>query len=116
VVGSAAEPESNVIEAVAWPRGGAIVSLNGADVNTSVALAVNAEGIAVGWTSTDEEEGTNRATVWNIDKATQATARISSRLGQPGRPQASMREAASCLQRRMPTKTRLVECVEGGTQ
>jgi len=41
VVGSAIQPGGEAITAVAWPRGGAIVPLNGQDLNPSVALAVN---------------------------------------------------------------------------
>ena len=113
VVGSAIQPGEEAITAVAWPRSGAIVPLNGGDQNPSVALAVSGNGVAVGWTSTSGD-GADRATVWNIDLAAPATARLV-------RPDASVRPrvpsrsgTAACLERdRRLSKTRLADCVEG---
>ena len=113
VVGSAIQPGGEAITAVAWPRGGAIVPLNGQDLNPSVALAVNANGVAAGWTSTSSE-GADRATVWNITLAAPLTARL-------GQPEAPVRErirprsgTAACLQRgNLITRGRLADCVEG---
>jgi probable HAF family extracellular repeat protein len=113
VVGSAIQPGEEAITAVAWPRSGAIVPLNGGDLNPSVALAVNSNGVAVGWTSTSGD-GADRATVWNIALAAPATARLV-------RPNASVRPrvpprsgTAACLEReRLLSKARLADCVEG---
>lgn len=113
VVGSAIQPGGEAITAVAWPRGGAIVPLNGQDLNPSVALAVNGNGVAAGWTSTSSE-GADRATVWNITLAAPVTAR----LAQPDTP---VRErtrtrsgTAACLEREnLISKARLADCVEG---
>lgn len=121
VVGSAFAPSASAIQAAAWTRGGAIVNLNGADVNPSVALAVNNTGIAVGWTSLDGGEGTNRATVWNIDRATPVTASISGRMAPAERPvlaKRPVRGAAKCLhlRTRFVTKAKLAACFEGGGQ
>jgi probable HAF family extracellular repeat protein len=118
VVGSAVPPGGENINAVAWPRGRAVVALNGADVNPSVALAVNNTGIAVGWTSTSAE-GADRATVWNIEQAAPLTARMAGRPAAErsgGLPSATSR-AAGCLQRRdrLVTRTLLAECLEGRT-
>jgi probable HAF family extracellular repeat protein len=118
VVGSATPPGGSAINAVAWPRGGAIVRLNGSDVNSSVALAVNNAGIAVGWTSTAEGGTTNRATVWNIERATPVTARITAPISPRTRPRVAelpARGAARCLQLRtkIVSKARLAECIEG---
>jgi uncharacterized membrane protein len=114
VVGSAIPPAGDAINAVAWPRGGAIVSLNGADVNPSVALAVNNAGIAAGWTSADGES-MNRATVWNLERATPITARIGGGIVRPGRAAGLMRGAARCLEpsARIVSKAMLAECFEG---
>jgi uncharacterized membrane protein len=118
VVGSAVPPGGENINAVAWPRGGAVVALNGADVNPSVALAVNNTGIAVGWTSTSAE-GADRATVWNIEQAAPLTARMAGRPAaeRSGASRSATSRAAGCLQRRdrLVTRTRLAECLEGRT-
>jgi probable HAF family extracellular repeat protein len=114
-VGSATPPGSDAIKAVAWPRGGAITELNPADGNTSTALAVNNAGLAVGWTATG---AANRATVWNLDQLTPATARIAGRAARsvPARQaDAPLRGAARCLQLRLVSKTKLAECIEGRT-
>jgi uncharacterized membrane protein len=111
VVGSAIQPGAEAITAVAWPRGGAIVPLNGQDLNTSVALAVNGNGAAAGWTSTSSE-GADRATVWNITLAAPLTARLA-------QPEAPVRErirssgTAACLKPgRLISRGRLADCVE----
>jgi uncharacterized membrane protein len=114
-VGSATLPESGVIEAVAWPRGGAITQLNAADANTSTAFAVNNAGIAVGWTATGAGNA-NRATVWNLDQLTPLTARVAGRAARPAparRAEAPLNGAARCLQLRLPSKSRFAECIEG---
>jgi probable HAF family extracellular repeat protein len=114
VVGSAIRPGRDEINAVAWPRGSAIVPLNGSDPNPSVALAVNRNGVAAGWTSTSAE-GADRATVWNIDLAAPLTARVA----RPERPTLRGRIAprsgtAACLRRRdLVSKAQLADCVEG---
>lgn len=120
-VGSATPPEQSSIKAVAWPRGGAIVDLNGSDVNPSVALAVNSAGIAAGWTSLASEGSTNRATVWNTEKATAITARAGGHRAQTGRAAPAalpMRGAAGCLppRTRIVSKLKLAECFEGRGQ
>jgi probable HAF family extracellular repeat protein len=117
VVGSATPPQGDNINAVAWPRGGAIVPLNGSDLNTSVAFAVNSTGLAVGWSSTGGEEA-NRATVWNIDLASPLTAQIARPGGRayaPGRVRTQSR-GAGCLERgAVISKLHLAECLEGRT-
>jgi probable HAF family extracellular repeat protein len=118
VVGSATPPEESAITAVAWPRGGAIVRLNTADPNPSVALAVNNTGIAVGWTSTDGGAGTNRATVWNLEQAVPAVARAVPKVTPRRGARTAVRTytgAAQCLQlrTRLVTKAALADCFEG---
>jgi probable HAF family extracellular repeat protein len=118
VVGSATPPGASAIKAVAWPRGGAIVDLNGSDANPSVALAVSNTGIAAGWTSTDGGVGTNRATVWNLDRTTAVTTRIKGATPQRGRTRLAVtptRGAAQCLRlrTRIVSKTGLADCFEG---
>jgi uncharacterized membrane protein len=116
VVGSAAAADGT-IQAAAWLRGGAIVNLNDPDPNPSVALAVNSTGIAAGWTSTDGGQGTNRATVWNLDLATAITAR-QGRRGGVERPAwtRTATGAAACLRRpdAMVSKARMARCFEEG--
>jgi probable HAF family extracellular repeat protein len=119
VVGSAVTPDGT-IQAAAWPRGGPIVNLNDTDANPSVALAVNSTGVAVGWTSTDGGEGTNRGTVWNLDQASAVVAREGRAPGTT-RPALSTRVstgAQACLRRRdvLVSKAKLAACFEqGGT-
>jgi probable HAF family extracellular repeat protein len=115
VVGSATPPQGDAINAVAWRRGGAIAPLNGSDLNSSVALAVNDAGVAVGWTSTGGE-GPDRATVWNIELAAPLTARVGRTTGPVLRVRSRpWSGAAACLQdpAHLVSKARLADCIAG---
>jgi probable HAF family extracellular repeat protein len=119
VVGSARPPGADAINAVAWPRGGAIAVLNGSDLNPSAALAINNTRIAVGSTSIDGVR-TDRATVWNLEQLTPLTARITRRgvhTGRVGQVATARRGAAACLERRdrLVSKSKLADCFEGRT-
>jgi probable HAF family extracellular repeat protein len=113
VVGAAFVASSGTLQAVAWPEAGGIVSLNGPDVSTSFALAVNNGRIAAGYTTLPN--GDARGTVWNLAQAPAAVAsQRLQRQDRSGLGRASDLGAVACLWRRtaLSTKTKLFACLE----
>jgi probable HAF family extracellular repeat protein len=114
VVGTAFVASLGMVQAVAWPEAGGIVSLNGPDdENTSFALAVNNGRIAAGWTTLPN--GDARGTVWNLARAPAAVAsQRLQRQDRSGLVRTSDQRAVACLWRRtaLSSKAKLHACLE----
>ena len=110
-VGAGMDPKFGAIEAAAWPAVGGIVKLSPDDPNPSVAVAVNASGIVVGWSSLGT---TNHATAWTLGPGRGAsTPTVTSRSRSPVFTAATQLEPAGCLSdpRAVISKQLLIECI-----
>jgi hypothetical protein len=116
---SAVEAPEFAITAVAWPAPDRIVALNGSDPNPSVAVAINAADVAVGWTATGEGNGINHATLWRVRDVGESAPAVLARTGAIpagllARATASVRPSATaCLSDRKALRSRpdLIACV-----
>lgn len=114
IVGASSQDQpAFAIVAAAWPTSGGVVRLEGASPNASVALAVNAAGIAVGWADQDGlSAGHNHAIAWNVPAIVRKSTPVAS-VGRPPRarvgPAPSLRGSDRCLA--PPTsRSALVSC------
>jgi hypothetical protein len=110
-VGASTDAQFGKIQAAAWPQAGGIVKLSPDDPNSSVAVAVNASGIVVGWSSL---ETANHATVWKLGPGRGAsTPLVASHPGVPAFAAAMQSGPVGCLSdaRALISKQTLIDCI-----